>query len=129
MHKKVRHKVSSNPAIFQRVVYTDNALPDVSKTNWSEDQIRFVRTSAVTLNQETEHVLDIIADSLRAKLANITSEDPSGKKHVKIEVYMPIMCSPFCIENENGDEQIIHINAPIQFSPVRITSIDDEPVE
>ncbi len=132
MHKKSRHSVRNHPTIFQRVVNTDNTVHESTneEVRWTEGQIRFVRDSATTLNQETERVLDTIAGSLKAKLASIlSSEENADRKHIKIEVYMPMMCSPFCIENESGEDQVIHINAPIQFSPVRITNIDDEPAE
>ena len=131
MHKKNRHLPRNNPAIFQKAVITDNAVPSFSdESEITGDQIRLIRSSAIKLNKETEHILDIIADSLRTKLEHVVNDgESSDMKRIKIEVYMPIMCSPFCIENEGEDKQIIHINAPIQFSPVQISNIDDEPVE
>lgn len=122
MPKHTRHKARTNPRFLQSFI---------QESSLRHDQIRFVKSSVDQLNEKTEQMLDVIAETVRNKLEAIVAEgDFSKTKHIKIEVYMPVMCTPYCIENENEEEQILHINAPIQFSPVKISQIvDDEPVE
>jgi hypothetical protein len=136
MHKQTKHRSKINPVIFQRAFFSENALFHSTQDNsndhiMTEDQIRFVKSSTIKLNKTTEELINAITDSVKQKLEHIffSEQDSSAMKRVKIDVYMPIMCSPFCIANEDSNEQIIHINAPVQFSPVQITNSNDDPVE
>ncbi len=120
MRKSIRHHAKRNPMIFPPTMRQESTM--------TEGQIQMVMASAAKLNQTTEHLLDTIAETVKKKLATIVAdEEYTHARPIRIKVYMPIMCTPFCFENDN--EQVIHISTPIQFSPVHITSVDDEPVE